>query len=304
LGEEKTMKKKHPLRHVVAALGWATLAPLAHATEGNGLGLYPDGLENFMAGALPPPGVYGMVYAGGAHYDRLRGNDGTHIGPPDFKVKVTAVVPRLIWVTPVQVLGGSLAFEALAPVLKVDVTAGGQHFSKSGVGDLIFGPALGFHHSPSLHSVLALDVYAPTAQYDRNNPASLGKNIWVYQPIAAVTYLQPTGLNADLKAMVDINGRNGDTQTRSGQALHGDVAVGWGLGNGWVIGGAGHFYRQVTDDSGPNAGTGKASAVGFGPSIRYADGKGLLVTAKLQKEFAVRNRPEGSALWVKATIPF
>lgn len=282
----------------------ASLAPLAQATEGNGLGIYPDGLENFMSGALPPPGVYGMAYVGGAHYDKLRGNDGTHIGPPDFKVNVAGVVPRLIWVTPYQVLGGSLAFEALAPVLKVDVTAGGQSFHKTGVADLIFGPALGFHHSPSLHSVVALDIYAPTAAYDRTNPASLGKNIWVFQPIGAITYMQPSGWNADLKAMLDINGRNSDTRTRSGQALHGDYAVGWGLGNGWVVGGGGHFFRQISEDSGPNAATGKASAVGFGPSIRYADGKGLLITAKFQKDFAVRNRPEGQSLWIKATLPF
>lgn len=41
----------------------------AHATEGGGLAIYPDGLENYLVGALPPPGVHALVYAGAARYD-------------------------------------------------------------------------------------------------------------------------------------------------------------------------------------------------------------------------------------------
>ena len=301
------MKSTHPLRRVAAAACLTALLGAcltAEATEGNGLGVYPDGLENFLSGALPPPGVHALVYAGGANYDKVRGDDGQSIGPADFSVKVRAVVPRVVWVTPHQVLGGQLAFEALAPLLNVDVTAGGQNYSKSGLGDVVLGSALGFHHSPELHTAVGVDVYLPTGSYSKTDPASLGRNIVTWQPLAAVSYMPAQGVNADLKAMWDINGRNDQTDTRSGQALHADYALGWGLGNGWVLGVAGHVYRQVTEDSGANAGTGKAAANAIGPSVRYADGKGLLVTAKWQNEFGVRNRVQGQALWVKATLPF
>uniref|UniRef100_UPI0032B23123 transporter n=1 Tax=uncultured Aquincola sp. TaxID=886556 RepID=UPI0032B23123 len=60
----------------------------------------------------------------------------------------------------------------------------------------------------------------------------------------------------------------------------------------------------ITDDRGPNAGTGKAAANAIGPSLRYADGKGLLFTVKWQNEFGVRHRAEGQALWAKVTVPF
>lgn len=46
------------------ALALASASGIAHATEGGGLSVYPDGLENFMSGALPPPGVYGIACAG------------------------------------------------------------------------------------------------------------------------------------------------------------------------------------------------------------------------------------------------
>lgn len=298
------MTRRWSFLPVAAAAALALAALQSHATEGGGLAAYPDGLESYMAGALPPPGIYPLVYAGAARYDKLRGNDGERIGPPDFKVNVGMVVPRVVWVTPQSLLGGQLAFEALLPLLDVKVTAGGQTFKSSGAGDLTVGAAIGWHHSQALHSTLGVDVYAPTARYDAADPSSLGKNYWTVQPIYAVSLINPTGWNADAKIMWDINRRNPDTQTRSGQALHADLAAGWGLGNGWVVGAGGHVFEQLGSDSGPNAALGKARAVGLGPALRYANGQGLLFTAKLQQEFSVRNRPEGAQLYLKAVIPF
>ena len=47
----------------------------------------------------------------------------------------------------------------------------------------------------------------------------------------------------------------------------------------------------------------KGRAFAIGPSVKYDSGKGWFVTAKWQKELAVRNRPEGSAVWLKAVFP-
>lgn len=102
---------KNPLLGVLACAASMTAA---HATEGGGLAIYPDGLENYLVGALPPPGVHALVYAGAARYDTLRGNSGQSL-LQDFKVDVNVLAPRLIWVTPAQVFGGQLAFHAIAP---------------------------------------------------------------------------------------------------------------------------------------------------------------------------------------------
>jgi hypothetical protein len=300
----KIMKPLNPLHHIALALGSLMTASSALATEGNGLGLSPDGLENFLVGAAPPPGVHLLVYAGSARYDKLLGSTGDHIGAPDFKINVNFVVPRLVWVTNQKFFGGDLIFQALLPLTSVKVKAGGATFKSSGAADAIIGTAVAWHHSPVLHSVVGVDVYLPTGKYSATDPSSLGKNIWGVQPVYAVSYINPTGLNADTKIMYDINGRNDDTRTRSGQALHADFSAGWGLGNGWVVGLGGHFFQQVTSDSGPNAGTGKARAVGLGPSIRYANAKGLLFTAKYQEESGVRNRVQGSQFLLKASVPF
>jgi hypothetical protein len=113
----------------------------ACAIEGNGLPIYPDGLENFMSGALPPPGVHLLMYGGAMRYDSVRDKNGDKLPIPDFKVDVAMVAPRLVWVTDQQVFGGQLAFHALAPLLTVKAQAAGQSQRRSGLGDVVFGPA-------------------------------------------------------------------------------------------------------------------------------------------------------------------
>ncbi|AYR26555.1 SphA family protein [Herbaspirillum rubrisubalbicans] len=286
------------------SLGLAIACVPAHATEGSGLPSYPDGLENFGSGALPPPGIYGMVYTGYAQYDKIRGDHGQDIGPPDFRVKVGVLAPRVVWVTQQSILGGQLAFHALAPLLDVDAPVAGRSFHSRGLGDITVGPALAYHASPALHYALGLDITMPSGQYSLTNPSSLGKNIWVYQPLVALSYIQPEGVNADIKLMYDFNGRNGATQTRSGQAIHADYALGWGFGNGLVAGVGGYLYQQVTNDSGANAAAGKSQALAIGPNLKYDNGKDFIITAKFQQEYDARNRPEGKQFYVKAILPF
>jgi hypothetical protein len=286
----------------MCAIALLTVSGIAGATEGAGLGVYPDGLENFMSGALPPPGVYGIAYAGSLRYDSVRDGAGNRIDPPNFGVTVNLVAPRVVWVTGQSILGGQLALHAVAPLLDVDVRAGAGRWTSRGLGDMTFGAALGYHASPSLHYLVALDLVAPTGHYDRADPSSLGKNAWTVQPVLAVSRVQARGWNVDVKAMYDINLVNHDTGTRSGQALHADYALGWGCGNGWVLGVGGHGYRQVTEDTGPGS-AGKARAFGLGPSLKYDSAKGWFLTAKLQREFGVRNRPQGEQFYVKAVVP-
>lgn len=276
----------------------------ACAIEGNGLPIYPDGLENFMSGALPPPGVHLLMYGGAMRYDSVRDKNGDKLPIPDFQVDVAMVAPRLVWVTDQQVFGGQLAFHALAPLLTVKAQAAGQSQRRSGLGDVVFGPALGFHPSEKMHYVLGVDFVAPTGRYKVTDSANLGRNYWAIQPAAAFSYVQPSGINLDLKMMVDFNFRNSDTETRTGKAIHADYAVGWGFGNGLVLGVGGYAYQQIESDRGPSAGDSKARSFAIGPSLRYANDKGLLITAKYQQDLGVRGRPEGKQFFVKVAVPF
>lgn len=289
---------------LVAAAGLATMATIAQATE-NGGGSYPNGAENYMVGALPPPGKYYLLYASHYQANTLRDAKGDKI-PIDFHVTANALVSRFLWVTDQQIAGGQLALYAFAPLVDLKVRVAGAQASDSGLGDMTFGVGLGYHLSPELHYAFALDINAPTGHYDRNALANIGRNYWNVEPLFAVTYVQRTGINADLKLMYDFNARNSDTDYRSGQEIHADYAVGWALGNGWTLGGGGYVYQQVTRDrqGGGSVPDSRGRAFALGPSVKYDSGKGWFVTAKYEREFAVRARPEGGGLKVKAVFPF
>ncbi|UCO98879.1 transporter [Metapseudomonas lalkuanensis] len=282
----------------------AVLGQVAHATEGGG-STYPLGAENYMSGAMPPPGFYGQVFSTHYEADTLRGNDGDSL-PVDFRVRANVIAPRLIWVSEQQLFGGNLAFAALFPFVDLRVEVNGQSQSKKGLGDIIFGPALGFHHSDKLHSIFALDFIAPSGEYDRGDLANIGRNYWTVEPVWAISYVDPAGLNASVKLMYDFNQENPATDYRSGQEFHFDYAVGWGLGNGWVLGVGGYYYRQTTDDrqDGETIDDNKGRALSIGPSIMYSNQEGWFLTAKWEQETQVRNRAEGDAYWLKLTVPF
>lgn len=282
----------------------ALLSSVASATEG-GASSYAHGAETYLAGAMPPPGLYGQLFFDHYEADTLRGNHGQKL-PVDFDIRVNSIVPRVIWVTDYRILGGQLAFHVIAPLVDLKVSVNGQNQSKSGLGDILFAPALGYHFGDKLHAVFAVDTIAPTGRYDRNDLANTGRNYWVFQPVIAVDYIDPDGLNFSVKTMYDFNRTNPDTNYRSGQELHFDYSVGWGMGNGWVIGVGGYALHQTTDDrqNGETIHDNKGRSFAIGPSVKYQSPDGWFFTAKWQDEQQVRNRADGSAYWFKVGMRF
>src|ERR1700754_1285590 len=105
------------------------LSALASASEGGGSS-YPLGAETYMAGAMPPPGMYGQVFVSHYEADSFRGNDGRKL-PMDFDLRADCIAARFIWVTEQQVLGGQLGFHVIAPLVDVKVSVNDQSQSKS-----------------------------------------------------------------------------------------------------------------------------------------------------------------------------
>lgn len=300
----KLMRFAHAVRTstVLAVAGLACAAALA--TEGGGT-VYPNGADNFAAGAMPPPGTYGMLFA--THYsaDHVNDANGNDLNIPGFKVTANVVAPRFIWVTGAKLLGGDLSLHAIVPVVNLKVSVAGNSQTKTGLGDITTGPGIGYHHSPNLHSLLGVDFYLPTGGYDKTNLANIGRNTWAIEPLYILSYIDPTGFNGDIKAGYIFNRRNKDTDYTSGQEFHFDYALGWGLGNGFTAGVGGYYYQQTTDDkqAGATLANSKGKTFAIGPSVKYDSGKGWFVTLKWQKETAVENRAQGNALWLKAVFP-
>jgi len=290
---------------LAAALLLAVLASqAAQATEGGG-SIYPLGVENYMTGALPPPGTYGMVYGNAYSADRVNDAQGHDLHVPGFQVKATVLAPRLVWVTGEKLLGGDLVLHTIAPLVNLSVDVAGQHQSKTGLGDITLGLGSGYHYSANFHAVYALDVMLPTGGYTQGDVANIGRNYAAVEPVVNLSWVNPLGWNADIKLGYLLNQRNKKTDVRSGQEFHFDYALGWGLGNGWTVGAGGYVYQQMSEDqhAGTSLADSKGQALAIGPSLKFDSGKGWFITAKWQQELNVQNRAQGSALWLKAVFP-
>lgn len=302
------MNRKNPNNNRLVALLVAVLGmgvgDGALAIEPGLPDAYPLGNESYMTGALPPPGVYGMVFVRRNHFTSLRDDNGDRV-PVDFKLTANVVAPRIVWVPGVKAFGGDLVLHGIAPLVDLDVKLAGASQSKRGLGDIVLGVGSGYHLSPNLHVIPGVDVMLPTGRYREGDLANLGNNRFSIQPLVNITYVDPAGFNGDLKLMYTFNGKNRATDYRSGQEFVADYDLGYGLGNGWVLGVGGYVHRQITADRqfGEDVPHSKARGVGFGPVVKYDSGSGWFVTAKWQKDSAVRNHASGDSFVVKAVFP-
>jgi hypothetical protein len=287
----------------LATVAGACASISATATEG-GAGMYPNGAENYMIGALPPPGTYLLNYSNYYGADELRDGNGNKI-PLTFDLKAFANVTRIVHVTDKTFLGASYAIQILVPLVSLDVEVGGRHQSRSGLGDVIINPMILGWHNGNWHTVLATDIFLPVGRYDKNALANPGRNYYTIEPVFAVSYLQPGGWDISAKIMYDINFENSATDYRSGQELHVDFGVGRNFGN-WTFGLNGYAYRQTTDDKvdgqrvAPDGNRGRVYALG--PAVKYQSGK-LQTYVAWQREFRAENRSQGDKLWLKFALP-
>ncbi|EHP86773.1 putative signal peptide protein [Geobacter metallireducens RCH3] len=286
-------------------------APLTWAGGGQH---YPNGVEDFAVGALPPPGVYLVNYLLLVQKNSIKDNSGNSV-PADFKADVVAEVPRLIYVSPFKLLGANWGAHVFLPFYHADVKSSSDipplNFDSrdTGMGDLIFSPLiLGWHFTPSLHAVFALDTRAPTGDYDKNRPATqiLSRNHWTFEPVVAVSYLKE-GFDVSAKLMYDFNTRNSDTGTDPGQEFHIDWAAGYGLSNGLSGGVVGYNYWQTTDDkvNGVRVEDANSRVGGIGFGIKYWPKQGpFSMTFKQYWEYGARNIATGPQTQFKISYAF
>jgi hypothetical protein len=275
------------------------------ATEGPGVSHYAGGNEDFMAGALPPPGFYQISY--GAYYtaSKLNDKDGNGI-PIDIKANIYVYAFRPIYVTKMKILGADWAMHAIIPLESHSVKIGafGVDKQSSGLGDIEFSPlVLGWHFSKNMHLIGGVDVIAPTGSYDKADESSIGRNYWTINPILAATYISDGGFEVSGKFQYLFNTENTDTKYTSGNELICDYTVGQHIGD-WKFGVNGYLYKQITDDEQNGVKQDwQGQSISVGPAIQY-NYKNMFFNAKYQWDTAVKSRLEGQKLWLKFMYAF
>ena len=285
-----------------------------YATEGGG-NAYPLGAEDFMSGAVPPPGFYFINYFLYYSADELNNKDGDNVDN-DFDLDVVANTFRFIYITKQKIFGGFWGVHMFVPIVYQDVSLFGTSDDKTGLGDIIVDPFILSWHFKNWHLATGVDIYMPTGSYDKEDLANISRNYWTFEPIFAFTYISDGGFEVSSKFMYDFNTENSDSpygDYKSGQEFHFDYAVGYKVSN-WNLGVAGYYYKQITDDEingekatfpaflGFDEGF-KGQTFAVGPAVKY-NYKNMSFTLKYLWETAVEHRPEGSDLWFKFAYAF
>ncbi len=277
----------------------------ALATEGGG-GAYPNGAEDFMSGALPPPGTYFLNYLNYYRATSFKDQNGDD-RMPKFDLDVVANVFRLIEVTQYRILGASWAMHLLVPLVYMDADATPGKDNRSGLGDITVDPFILGWHFKNFHMLTGLDIIIPTGDYDKNRLTNTSRNYWTFEPVFALTYLGDSGVEVSGKFMYDFNLKNTDTEYTSGQEFHVDYTLGYHVDKNLTLGVGGYYYHQTTDDEqyGTKVGSDgfRGRVIGMGPQASY-NYKNMAFTLKWQKEFDVRNRPQGDNFFFKFMYAF
>lgn len=298
------MKKK--LFAAVVCGVWAVSS--VHAKEGGDQ--YPNGAENWFAGALPPPGNYFLNYLGHVS-GTLRDSKGDKVVAPngkDIELEATFNALRFINVTEKQLLGASYGWAVLLPIVDLSIDVAGARDDRTSVGDATLTPIILGWHSPEWHYLFGLDLNLPTGAYDRNNPPgkNIGAHYYSVEPVFAVSYLSKNGWEVSGKFMYNWKTENNDTDYQSGDEFHMDFLVGKHFGP-WSAGLSGYYLKQLSDDElrgekvGPDGNRGRVFAIG--PSVKYETAGKTHLVFQWQRESSVENRFRGDRLWFKLIAP-
>lgn len=266
---------------------------------------YPNGAENWLAGAVPPPGNYFINYFGNVT-GTLRGANGEKVSPggKDIKLDATFNALRFVKVTDTKIGDANYGWAAILPIVSLSMETPGGKSSRTGIGDATITPLILSWHSPEWHTAVGLDINLPTGAFDKNDAPgkNIGANYYSLEPVLGVTYLSKNGWEVSGKFMYNLKSKNKDTDYRSGDEFHMDYLVGKHFGP-WSVGVSGYYLKQLSDDKqagvkvGADGNRGQVAAIG--PSVKYENSSHSHFIFQWQHETSAENRFQGNKVWFK-----
>ena len=148
----------------------------------------------------------------------------------------------------------------------------------------------------------------PSGTYDPNRLANLSLGFWASMSAAPTPNLDPkTGHEFSVAGGFTYSAMTPYLQYQNGIDAHLDWAASQFVTKSVLVGVAGYYFQQITDDTGPGAKLGgfRGMAVGLGPQLGFlfpvGDMQGYL-NIKAYKDLEFENRPQGWSTWVTFAI--
>lgn len=287
-----------PTALVLAA---ALASGAVHATENFDL-RYAPGIGGADMSAPVEPGLYLQVPAWHYHGSlestlntptnlatinpALAGLTANTVSKTNIKVDVTALLPRLTYMSTTQLWGATVGYTALLPLIQKKSTVGldsvsttyspvappapfdtliaagaaqtaatnatNANGSNFGVGDLEVGVMLRWQKDENQVLVVP-NLILPTGKYSKTDALNgvpspgMGK-FWTFRPTVQFSHIGD-GWDFGVRSSLSFNTKNTDTDYRSGNYLNVDWALMKDLPNQFRVGLQGYVIQQLTDDS-------------------------------------------------------
>jgi hypothetical protein len=282
---------------------WLTVPESGLAGE---RGHYVNGVEGIKAATLPPPGLYYRLYNVFYTADGIRDPQGEE-ALFDFDQSVYAMVNRFIWITSIKILGADFGADVIIPLIYTDLEIKGMPVppfdiedDQFGLGDIVFEPIVLSWHGARHDASFGVALYAPTGEYDKNDPASPGLDMWTLMFTLGGTYYLDgeKTWSASILGRYEAHSEKDDLDVDPGDDFHFEWGIGKRLARVWEVGLAGYCHWQVTDDRGSDVLWEKNDhdrVYAMGPEISvFIPSITSFLSLRTQWEFEAKDRPEGN----------
>ncbi len=288
---------KVPARFLAVIAFVCLLASNVEATE-NGQTSYPVGVNTVLNGILPPPGET-QFYNYTLYYDakKFAGPHGESL-LPGFQLNAFIDAPRVVHTWGTTLGPFTMSSGVIVPLVHLGADTPGGSGKRTGIGDIILEPLfIGYSNpSQSFFAYFTTEISVPSGSYSANRVANTGRNIYALMPQLSTTWFPTPAVEVSTTTLVEISSRNSATRYHSGAVAELEYLVGYSLNSKLQLG---------HDVNGTPVGEDgfRGQAVAVGPQLRYMWSQAAGIVFKYQREFAVRNRPQGNKFWIELCFP-
>ena len=230
----------------------------------------------------------------------------TRVPGENPKAFIYAQVPRLIWITDLQVLGGYVGVDALVPFVYKSLKAGPFDDRTFGVSDP-FVETTWSAHTKQFDFALGFGVWMPTENFSAQNPTWAGLGYWDYMFTIGATWYPDEQKKWSISALnrYEINAQQDDTGLTPGQVYTLEGGIGYAVSKIVTVGASGYYQQQTTVNTGSGAIPALGWVSGIGPEIAtFFPSATLGVSLRYAYEFVAENRLQGHTVMLTVTKRF
>ena len=268
---------------------------------------YVPGAEGIKDASLPPPGVYFKDYNYFYWADQLNGPYGNKIGPVDLDTFTYANLPRVIWITDTEFLGGFVGLDALLPIVYQQTslnTPRPYSGSTFGIGDFFAEGTISWHPK-QFDFAIGSGVWVPTGD-SAPNTTRVGAGFWTFMQTAGATWYIDEEKTWAVSAL---NRYEFSTAQRDADVIPGQTyTLEWGVSKTVAkvvdLGAVGYYQQQVNPNGGASWSS-RSRVAAVGPEVSVAFPKQMFfVSLRYNYEFMAENRAQGNAITLTLTKRF